>query len=274
MSDELDVIPVDGATETVAEIKTPESSEAEKTDAPATDEKAEAKAEKAEPSEVEKVKAAMQKRIDRLTAQRSEAERRAREYEEKIKSSAPTQKDDAPKEADFETYEDFLIAKGKHEAKKEYEAKQSEAKRLETQEAQAKENEALRQKFEASESEFRKNVPDYDDTVQVLNEAISSVNHKSAEFQAFRETLLSSENMPALSYHLGKNPDLLDEMQTLKPIQIVRRLIALEMGIKPADKKVAAPLPQPVKSPSGKGGFNKPLGEMTAAEIDAWRRAK
>ena len=274
MNDELDVTPVDAAIEAVAETETPETSEAKKTDAPDSGDKPEKEAEKPEPTEAEKVKAAMQKRIDRLTAQRSEAERRAREYEEKLKTSAPAQKDDAPKEADFETYEDFLIAKGKYEARKEYEAEQTQAKRQAAQEAQAKENAALRQKFEASEAEFRKTVPDYDDTVQVLNEAIGSVNHKSAEFQAFRETLLSSDNMPALSYHLGKNPDLLDEFQTMKPIQIVRKLIALELGMKAPEKKAATALPAPIKSPSGKGGFSKALDDMSPSEIDAWRRAK
>ena len=142
------------------------------------------------------------------------------------------------------------------------------------QQAQAKEIEAKRLEFEAKEAEYRKDVPDYDDTVQVLNEAIASVDHRSAEFQAFREVLLSSDNMPALSYHLGKNPELIDELQTLKPVQIARKLFALEMSLGKTPKKTATPLPPPVKSVSGKGNSNKSLNDMTPAEIEAWRKAK
>lgn len=277
MSNELAELPAEIETPVATDEAAPEStvtSAAENADAPTEGDKPDDTAEKKEPSEAEKIRYAMQKRIDQLFAQRSEAERRAREAEEKVKSLAPAPIDDAPKEEDFQTYEEYLKAVGKHEAKKEFEAKQTEAKRLEMQQAQAKEIEAKRLEFEAKEAEYRKDVPDYDDTVQVLNEAIASVDHRSAEFQAFREVLLSSDNMPALSYHLGKNPELIDELQTLKPVQIARKLFALEMSLGKTPKKTATPLPPPVKSVSGKGNSNKSLNDMTPAEIEAWRKAK
>ena len=262
-----------------SEIETPAPSEGvdeTATDAPEAAADTEQPAEeKKEPSEADKVKAAMQKRIDRLTAQRSEAERKLQENEQRLAALAPKQTDDGPKEADFETYEEFLIAKGEHKARKDYEAKEAEAKKAERTRLEQQQFEAQRKEFDAKEAEFRKTTPDYDDTVAVLNEAIGSVNHKSPEFQAFREMLLSSSDLPALSYELGKNPEILDELQTMRPGQIARKLFEIEQGIKnkpaPTTKDV---LPTPIKPLGGKVRTEKPLEQMSPKQIEAWRKAK
>ena len=45
--------------------------------------------------------------------------------------------------------------------------------------------------------------------------------------------------MPALSYHLGKNPELIDELQTLKPVQIARKLFCARNEPRKTPKKTA-----------------------------------
>jgi hypothetical protein len=65
------------------------------------------------------------------------------------------------------------------------------------------------------EAELKKVTPDYDEKVSEVESSISLLTDKqksSTEFQVFRDMLFSSDNMPALTYELGKNPDLLDKM--------------------------------------------------------------
>jgi len=228
-------------------------------------------AEKPEPTEAEKVKAAMQKRIDKQTAQRAALQRRIAELEASV-AKPVEQKDDAPKEADFSSYEDYLKAVGKYEAKQEIEAKQAEAKNAELAKAYQAKMEAGRAEFVAKEAEFRKSVPDYDDAVEVLNETIQAANHNSQGFQVFKDILLAAPDLPALSYHLGKNPDLLDEMQRMEPVQIAWKLIETAIGLK-KQKTETATLPPPPKAVGSRTKSGKDIESMSPKELLKWVRS-
>lgn len=258
--------------ETETEVKNkPDSSEGENKDAPTESDDAEGKAEKKELTETEKVKAAMQKRIDRQTAQRFALQRQLDELRAQIPQ--PQKVDDAPKEADFNSYEDYLIAKGKHEAKKEYEAKISEAENAKIEKAYKERVEAGRQDFVIKEAEFRKAVPDYDDAVEVLNEAIQSSNHNSTGFQVFKDVMLAAPDLPALSYHLGKNPELIEELQKMEPAKLAWKLIETALGLK-KPKSESKQLPNPPKPLKEKGAPSKNLSGMSGKQVVAWLKAK
>jgi predicted nucleic acid-binding Zn-ribbon protein len=157
------------------------SPEVNPTDAPAAETKVETAKPELTPSE--KAVAAMQKRIDRLTARLHDAERQ--------KAQQPT-KADAPKPEDFDTQEDFLIAKGKFEAKQEFaEAEKAKAKEAEERAYKA-DIEAQRAKFDAKEAELRKTTPDYDSAMSVLNEYVAMADQRSVGFQVFRDVLMLS----------------------------------------------------------------------------------
>lgn len=270
----LDEAPVEETTTEKTEVQnTPEPPNGEKEDVDAEGENQEAK-EKREPTEAEKVKAAMQKRIDKLTAKLYEQSRQ-REAQQAQQPIAK-QDDGAPKEADFETYEDFLIAKGKHEAMKEFAEKQAQAKKAEREAVQQAKLAAKSKEFDLKEAEFRKTTPDYDDAVGVLNEVISTVNQKSAEFGVFRDVLLSAPDLPALSYHLGKNPELIEKMLTMEPAQIAWTLIETAVGLKnkPKSTQQAKTLPAPPKPINGKGKSEKSISAMSPRELTDWLHEK
>jgi hypothetical protein len=246
--------------------ETPAPSEGEKQ----TDDagKEPAKQDKPEPTEAEKVQHAMQKRIDKMTAKLAERERQIQEIEQKYLKEKPVQST-APKEDDFESVEDYLKALGRYEAEQEIKTKETERQNAERQAAYQKMI-AERQNLAAEkEAEIKKVTPDYDEKVKVVEESISMLSDSqkgSIGFQVFRDMLFSSDNMPALTYELGKNPDLMDEMLTMNPLQIARKIARLEIQLenapKPQTKPVAIP-PNPIKG----GGTPKTEDQMSGKEL-------
>ncbi|TXH13055.1 MAG: hypothetical protein E6R03_11870 [Hyphomicrobiaceae bacterium] len=258
MSEEaLAAIEPEAVTE-VAET-TSEPSDDVKTDVPANDTQeapaeSEPKAEKKELTEEEKYKHGTQKRIDRLTAKLAEQERTARELAERLASyEASKQTDTAPKEEDFETTEEYLKAVGKHEALKEIEKQNAAKAQEEAQKTYAEKMAKRSAEVSAQEAEFRKTTPDYDDATQVLNEYVEMADKQSAGFAVFRDVLMSAPDLPALSYHLGKNPDLMESMLKMEPAQIAWTLIeqAIKLRDAPKDtpKRPSSP-PNPSKGSS------------------------
>lgn len=229
------------------------------TPAPSADEnKEDVQEQPVEPTEAEKIKSAMQKRIDRITAQKAQIQReyaeKEREYAEKLakfEQSMPKQQDSGePTESQFDTVEDYLIAKGKWQAKQEFAAQQAQEKAKAEQAAYAEKIAKTAQEFQAKETEFRKVTPDYDEAIQVVNEVIANVDPKSTHMAVFRDFVMESDNPTPLLYHLGKNPELIEEMQSMTPIKFAKALVRLEdkLGDIPTQqlKPTAAP-PKPVK---------------------------
>ncbi len=249
-----------------------EPSDDVKSDAPANDEvKAEPEA-KPELTELDKYKHATQKRIDRLTAKQNEQERQYQEAMQKLAQYEQTKADAGPKEEDFQTTEEFLKAQGAWEARQEF-AKAEAAKSAEQAQKAYEEKIANRSKeVGLQEAEFRKTTPDYDEATAVLNEFVGSVNQKSGQFTVLRDVLMSAPDLPALSYHLGKNPDLLESLMTKEPAQVAWTLIEEAIKLRDAPKKqqtVTAAPPTPV---SGQSQTSKPLDAMSYKEIKkAWK---
>lgn len=279
MSNEaLAVAPVVQETPTAAveavENAAPSEAIEKKEDAPADDtvnQDQKANENKKEPTEVEKIRYSMQKRIDRLTARNSEMERK---YQEAIQSlekyKQPEANKAAPKETDFETTEDYLKAVGKFEAEQEF-AKQQKAKEAEQQQkTYAEKLAAKKAEFEAKEAEIRKTTPDYDDAVSVLNEYVELADKESDGFSVFRDVLMESNDMAAMSYHLGKNPDLLESMTKMTPAQIARTLFRLEYDLEKAPAKQATQHQQPTPPKPSSGSTksqDKSLRDLSYAEM-------
>lgn len=253
----------------VSTTETPEpSNEAAKTDDASTDspEGEEVKEQPKELSEVEKVKYAMQKRIDRLTAKAAELERSHIEAVEKLKQ-LDVPKSNAPREEDFETTEDYLKAVGKYEAQQEIVEKQKAEALAQKNKAYEEKVAAKKASFDAQETEFRKTTPDYDELVQVLNEFVSTVNTQTQEFQVFRDVMMDLNNLPAISYELGKNPDLLDKMVKMPPVEIARTLFRLEYDIEKREKPQTQTQPAPPKPVSSSSKGSKSMEDMSYKEL-------
>lgn len=234
----------------------------------------EAKEDKPEPTEAEKIKYAMQKRIDKQTAKLAEYERLLSEKEQVLLKANPVQ-NDAPKEEDFATYEEYLEARGawkEVQKQKDEQKKQAQADRDAAYQKTIAERKAI---FETKEAELKKVTPDYDEKVKEVETTISLLTDSqksSTEFQVFRDMLFSSDDMPALTYELGKNPDLLDKLLTMNPLQIARQIARLELQIENAPKQQHKPVTAPPTPISSGSKANKSVHEMSYKEMKkAWK---
>jgi hypothetical protein len=257
--------------EPVASVEATEQAPVTEGEVKAVPERAE-ESPKKELTELERVKYGMQKRIDRQTARLSEMERRYQSLQQEIEGYRKKPEDGAPKEDDFENVEDYLKAVGKWEAKQEIEKTEKTRKEEDLKKAYMSKLEAKRAMHEAKEAEFRKAMPDYDDAVQVLNEYLATVDPNTDGFRVFRDVMLGSKDMAAMSYHLSKNPEMLETLaKSEDPIDVARVLFRVEYDLEraPKDKPKSQPKP-PEASKSGAGKSVKRVDEMSARELVKW----
>ena len=215
---------------------------------------------------LEKTKAAMQKRIDRQTAANRQRDEEISQLRKQIEGMNVPQ-DDSPKEEDFASYEEYMKAVGKHEAKKELEAQQRE--QLEAQRA-AKEQEARAAKekqYNERVEAFKAEKPDYAEKESLVEEVVGEAmrNGVTPTIQLMAEAVLESEAGARIVYELGENPDLLENLLTMSPYQAVRELVKLEG--KPVDIVKEKPLPKPIKNNSGSTKAQKSVTRMSSEEF-------
>lgn len=181
------------------------------------------------------------KRIDELTRLRREAERERDSWREMAMRSQPTpnpEPDQTPKTlADFQydeaKYQNYLFTTAEQRAVRAAE------QRLQEQARNA--NEARRtQSFKSRESTFAKTQADYYEVAHNESVPISS---------AMAEAIAESEEGPALAYHLGKNPDIAEQIASLSPLAAARELGRIEARLLTEREKVRAPVVSKAPSP-------------------------
>lgn len=198
-----------------------------------------------------------ERRIDRLTRQRAEAQAKAELLEKELQQYRQPKSDDSgPRLEQFNDIEKYAEAKAKHEADrrfKEHEAKQ----RTETQKAaQEKLVRGWEEKSERGAAEFE----DYEEVVGELQPTTP-----------WAVALMRAHNGEKIAYHLGKNLKEAERIAALDPIDQF-----LEIGLLSA--KLAAEPPKP-KTPSKAPAPIAPLTGTTPAanaepqdsdDIDTW----
>lgn len=230
-----------------------------------------AKEPRPEPTEAEKVKTAMQKRIDRQTAAFRAQEERLRQLEGQLTemtAKAP-KADDAPKQDDYKTYEEWEEATLDYKANNRVQERLKAEKEKELQTAQQKQQQEVRRVFEEKENAFRSTTPDYD---RVAQDAVSEINilaQSGVNITGLRDMVMSFDNPPEMLYQLGTNPSLIEELVNMQPIKAMRELVKLEATLT-ANKPEAKQAPEPIKRLSGTGTSSKSLDKMTYEERNAY----
>ena len=158
----------------------------------------------------------VQPRIDELTRARREAEREASYWRgiaqqgqaQQSAPAAPTK----PTPDKYDDYGDFV------EALTDWKTEQALAKRME-QDSTRKVAETRSQTFAERQVATRAVLPDYDAVVGASETPIS--NHVG-------EALMESDRGPELAYHFAKNPDVLQNLNGMTPMQAAREIGKLE----------------------------------------------
>lgn len=271
MSEELateEVVATPVADENVESSTTDEAKEHGTTDTPADTADAKQEEEPKRPSP------GVQKRINELTSDKyklkSENEE-LRQRLEAVEKQVQPQQPRKPRFDDFDTVADYESALEKYVSdQKTYELS---AQQRQDQEKQRQEREIQERNKNAQNwhSKAKEQEPLFDDFWGAINDPLFStiVNQYSPDII---NLIWSSENGPALSYHLAKNIDEAEKIASLPPILAARELALLESRLDLPKPKTISNAPDPVKPAGTKSTIGKDPSQMTEKEFADWRK--
>jgi hypothetical protein len=206
----------------------------------------------------QKPKSRFQERIDRLTAEKREAEARARAAEERLtKLQQPLE---VPKDRDltFDEQENLRVKQAYREARADDVAS-------EAQESAARAAQARQQMFEAKVEAVADRMPD-------LKDKFYSV--PCSQFAA--DFIAESEKAAEIAYFLGSNPHEASRISKLPDTRQAVELARLEARLNAAPqvrKTSAAPNPPPTVGGGASPGPKDP-STMSMAEYNEWYRKR
>ena len=201
----------------------------------------------------------VQKRIDKLTQQRYEREARIRELEAQISENERKAQasQPAPDPSQFETLEQYLDAEVEFRASK-------KIRDIEQERTIQQKNAERLAGFNERSAAVRQANPDFDAALQSAAIGVSN---------AVMETILESDDGPAVAYHLAKNPTELYRLNAMTERQQVLELgrISARLSTKVPERKVTqAPPPAPAVKATGSG--SKSVSDMTDKEYADFRK--
>ncbi len=260
---------------------------------PMEEEKPEEKAAEGEEQPEEKPKSktsgGFQKRIERLVKHNSDLEDKLEKALKELALSkgekAPEKKaeDQAPKLDDFNSYEEWVRASARWEARAEVRAAQIEKEKTE-------ETSKIKEIFDAHNAriaEARAKYEDYDEVVSSANTPWGEDNRADiAASQAFQVALFETDNGEEILYYLGQNHEEMDKFAGLSPAKVAMRVGVLsdrvaalldkdEKGeeVEEEEKPVEKKKPVTPIRPIG-GGSTKSSVPLDKMDMEAYKKAR
>lgn len=259
---------VEQAEETPEEVENTEGQEQE--DPPAEDEGKEPDAEdKPSPAALRrKRRKATQERLIQETADaKAEA---ARLKAELARTDQELQSNTPPKEADFESYEEYQSELMAFKAVQAFEKRQQRevSRQYEATEKRLSDTDAARQRelFENWTDQLAEARTKYADFDTVFNDSLP-VSKETAEM------LAGSDVGTDVAYYLGQNPKEAAQIASLSPLEQARRIGAIESRVALTASRKPSSAPDPITPIKGGGGTPKSPTDMTVDEYREWRQS-
>lgn len=259
---------------TAPEAQTVATTEA--TEQPAEAQPEEKKADVDYAAEYKKLQNALARRernIGKLTAQKyqtlSENEQlKARLAQYEASKSSPTASD-APQEANFTNYGDYLKAVARYEARQELKQGQQEHEKKQTEVSQRQWREERESALADNAAKAREAFPDFQNTLQENSDIFASLPPHVE--QAF----LDSDN-PAFAFYSmvkdGSLEQLLNAPSEARAAAMIAR--AEERALAQSKTKQATKAPAPMSSAKGTAPASKKLDDLSGQELLKWIRSK
>lgn len=235
-------------------VETPE------VEVPATETSAVSETAHMETDQEEKKKGGFQRRIDKLTAERYRLEGELKAYREReaAAQAKPAQAeaktadaDPEPKQDDFATYELWVKAQAR------WEARQVAREEVQTLTAkQEKEYEAAeleerdRQVVEAYQGNVKAFAAEHDD----FDEVVGTIAMRKAVGEAVQIAIMEEPAGPQIAYYLGQHPELCQQLNDLSPAAAVAKIgrlaerLAPELSDEEEAEEEESPKPQPKRA--------------------------
>lgn len=183
-----------------------------------------------------KVNPKVEKRFSELTKQREDARREAAEHragreaaekraaELEAKLNPPKSDDPKPEPTQFKDAFEYAEALAEWSADQALKKRDAEVAERERKQAHQK----VLDTWQSRQRAFMAEAPDYSEVVQGAGSVSVS--------DAVRDAILDSDMGPALLYHLAKNPDVVDSLNSKSAVSALRELGRLEAKLTPAEK--------------------------------------
>lgn len=238
---------------------------------------------KPEISDADKVRHAMQKRIDRLIAEKAaDAERRAQEQKQQPEQQIVDKgRPKAPDVLDYGSDSEYQEAVKVYEAELETYIKekslrdaQIEAKQREQMELK----ETLKAQFDEREHKYRLENPDYDLKSEIFKSIVDDYKHKyrgeNPGLNAVSQVIIESDVAPNLISFIADNPQYTEQFEAMTPVQAARAMFKLEMQLSETPKAEAQTKPKPISPLKGTGKSAPDPKNMSTDEYMKWRSAR
>jgi len=129
-------------------------------------------------------------------------------------------------------------------------------------------NEARRADFNTKQADVMANHADYNEAADVVQQYLSLADPNHPSVKMFRDSILESDNAPALIYHLGKNEAKIEALMNKPPVAVAKMVAGYEQELK---AQTVAPVkkvkPRPPKTVKATGKGKKDLSQMSGREI-------
>lgn len=203
----------------------------------------------------------VQKRINKITADKYEEKRRADALQQRLdaleqQTQVPSQQPTAEPTLESCDFDDAKYQSALMDYKLDQRMTQQQAQQKQAQE-QARVDK-VNQSFNEKVAAFTEKAPDYQEVV---------ANVPTLPTQTL-ETVMQMDNGAQVAYYLGKHLDVADEIASSNPMIAAMRLGEIRAQLantKPNTKPSAAPAP--VETLTSGGGINKDIGEMSMEEL-------
>lgn len=217
-------------------------------------------------AEPPKKKGRVQKRIDKLTAELRATQRENAELKRKSVEDISTQPAAKPlNEADFENYEDFLVAKATEKAEERVAARLDEERKQREVEAKQSRETELAVSFDEKAEAARAKYEDFDEVAFDPSTPVTG---------AMMNAILESDVGPEIAYHLGSNHQEARRISQLSPVSQAREIGKLEVALTAEPPKKQTTAPDPPNTLKGKATAQKDPSKMSTEEYRAFRRGQ
>ena len=210
----------------------------------------------------EKKKGGFQRRIDKLTAERYRLEGELKAYREAAAKPQPAQAetktadaDPEPKQDDFATYELWIKAQTRWEARQ---VAREEYKNLSAKQEKEYEAAELEERDREVVESYQGNVKTFAAEHDDFDEVVGTIKMNKSVGEAVQIAIMEDPNGPLIAYHLGQHPELCKQLSDLSPAAAVSRIGRLAERLAPetvesTEEKEEPPSPKPkpeVKAPA------------------------
>lgn len=264
MTDEQSVTPETAATEEAVSQDAQTEDQTEAQDGQTED----------APEDAEKRKSRHQKRKEALQRARQEADEAKAAYEAQQealrKAQAAAQGGAAPKEGDFSSYEEYLVALGAYHAGKTLDKRHTDDLQRQAEERQR----AYTEREQARQAEIAATWTEQVAEIRQTHPDFEKVAYSAPIPDHMAEMIATMERGAEVAYALGLDHGLARQLGTLPPYEQAMELARMELRLSGPKPRTQTQAPDPITPVKAKAGATKDPEKMSMAEYRKWRASQ